>query len=493
MTATSGARTDTGTPGVIDLGVVEAEVGAGAEARRPFTWRRLRPAALALVTVLLLTTGGSALPPPPALVEIATLPYGPEPGGTASPGSAMLLTDERLLTSVLQPGGGSWLISAYEPERAELVWTYILPARNDSQMTMQHQAGLVLLSGPRPDGTAGMWTVALDAATGRERWSVPRQLRALYRGDIALTVDTVFPAESVATEGFPLPGEVGIYRGPWGTSYQGGPTGLLAAGITLGTGETRWQSELLANVHVDFADGYHGPAAVGDSRNAALAVTTRDGLVELWDIGTGVVRHRFPVPRPHAYPILGADLLLMLDPEGEVTAYSTEDYRPRWTRAVAPNGSFGFCDGGTLICDSTPSGPWQVVDPVTGVPRWQGRQGHRVREGAGHLVETVDDDVDPEPTRTVDPGTGRPLIDLTGWDHAVLRRDQPVLLAESDGMLGPTWLGLLVPGATAPALLGQVPVGLTDCQVSKTLVVCATYPRDLRIWRYRTTAQPGDD
>ncbi|MFK3980165.1 hypothetical protein ACI2K4_07240 [Micromonospora sp. NPDC050397] len=477
-------------PALIDLGLRRDETGS--EARRPLTWRRLRPAALALVTALLLTTGGSALPSAPVLVEIATVPYSPEPGWTASPGATMLLTDDRLVTAVLRPGG-SWLISAYEPERAELVWTYLLPARNDSQMTMRQGAGLVLLSGPRPDGTAGMWTVALEAATGRERWSLPHQLWALYGGDIGLTVDPVFDGESATTENGPAPGADYSYVSPWGTKYDSGPVEVLAGAVTLGTGEMRWQSEPVAAVHVDLGDAYPDGATVDGGRSDALVVTTSDGAVEVWDPGTGLVRHRFPTPRPDSYLTLDRDLMLIWEPQGGMTVYSTEDYRLRWTRPVAENGSVGFCDGSRLICESNRVGWWQVVDPSTGRPSWQGRQGHQVRGAAGHLIEFVRDDVDSEPTRTVDPRTGQTLIDLTGWDHAVLRSDQPVLLARADGLLGPTWLGLLAPGATAPTLLGQVPVGLTDCQIGASLIACATYPRDLRIWRYRSAFRPGGE
>ena len=70
---------------------------------------------------------------------------------------------------------------------------------------------------------------------------------------------------------------------------------------------------------------------------------------------------------------------------------------------------------------------------------------------------------------------------------------RPILLVSLETFLGPTWLGVLAPGAAAPVTLGAVPVGVANCQLTTSVIVCDTTRNDLRIWRYRMAAQPDHD
>ncbi|MFK3980166.1 PQQ-binding-like beta-propeller repeat protein [Micromonospora sp. NPDC050397] len=469
---------------MIDLGVLDDEPD-GEPRRRPGR-HRLRPVALALVAVLLLATGGSALPPPPVLAELATLPY--QSGAPQNPysRSGFVLTDKRIVTSVLQPGGTSWSVSAYELDRGHRVWTYVYPASPNTQPELQHLSDVVLVSGARADGTDGMRTVALDERTGRERWSLPHEVWALHEGDDGLAVDRIYPTGSALPDGVLPPGG-SAYGSPWGRTYTQPPR-YSAAGINLRSGEVRWRSGLLGAVGANY-DANFGDRASLPGRG--LVVTTGDGWVELWDLATGTVRHRFPERHPDAYSDLGRDLLLTGFQTNEITAYSNRDYRRLWIRQVHTGGSLAFCAGSELICASTPDGALEIVDPTTGATLWRGGQGHNLGRAAGHLIEYVPDYPHPEPIRTVDPRTGVPLTNLTGWQNAVLRADGPVLLTWEEALTGSTWLGLLGPTAPAPVRLGRVPVSVAECEVGAAVIACVTIRQTLKVWRYRTTTVPG--
>ena len=97
-----------------------------------------------------------------------------------------------------------------------------------------------------------MRTVALDERTGQERWSLPHQVQTLYGADNALAIDTVFPADTAIPDNVPYE-EGTAYGSPWGQTYSQPSMGMVAAGITLSTGEVRWRSELLTSVETDIA------------------------------------------------------------------------------------------------------------------------------------------------------------------------------------------------------------------------------------------------
>ncbi|RKR90669.1 putative pyrroloquinoline-quinone binding quinoprotein [Micromonospora pisi] len=472
----------TDSPVMIDLGV--ARDVPEVEPRPTLTWRRLRPVALALAAVLLLSTGGSGLPPAPALVMVAALPYRPSSPFPLFNHQGLLLTEDRLLTATYDSTSASWRIEAYELERGRSVWTYGIPGGLENIPSMRHQAGLVLLTGPRPDGTAGMRTVAIDALTGAERWSLPHQVYTVTDDDTVLAVDEVYPADAAMTEDSVPEGEY-IYVAPWGQRFSQPPSGMLVASITLSSGMVRWRSGLVANVQTDAGSrfGDRGPGGADQGADLLAVVTT--GAVELWDPRTGAVRHRFPAAHPETWLQLDRDLLLVQHTEDEVTAYSTVDYRRLWAAPVSQNGSFGFCTTTGLICDTPPTEQW-VVDPATGARTWQILRQHRLVAAPGQLLETVPNDWgNGRPLRTVDPLTGESRIDLADWRTVSSGRNGAFLLSTGKVSSGPTWFGLLGPDAAAPVPLGQVPVGVTDCELSTTVIACNTYSDGLHVWRYR--------
>ncbi|MFI6760689.1 PQQ-binding-like beta-propeller repeat protein [Micromonospora sp. NPDC050417] len=473
---------------MIDLGT--ARESPDVEPSQPLTWRRLRPVALTLAAALLLTTGGSGPPPAPALVRVAALPY--RPSIQLFDHQGFLLTEDLLLTATHDPTRVDWLVGAYEPERGRALWTYRLPGGLENTPTMRHRAGLVLLTGARVDGTPGMRTVALDALSGAERWSLPHQVQTVSDADLALAVDDVYPADAAISEDS-VPDGGDVYLAPWGQRYGTPPSGVLVAGITLSSGTVRWRSGLVASAATDAGSrfGDRGPSAA-DPQAGLLAVLTT-GAVELWDPRTGAVRHRFPAALPDTYPQLDRDLLLVQHTEDEVTAYSTVDYRRLWAAPVAQNGAFGLCTATGLICDMPPTEQW-VVDRATGARLWQIRKQHQLVAAPGQLLEVVPVDwVDARPVRTVDPFTGESRIDLADWRTVTSGRDGAFLLTTGKVASGPTWFGLLGPEAAAPVPLGRVPVGVGGCQLSTTVIACNTARDGLHVWRYRAGLRRLDE
>ncbi|RKR90670.1 putative pyrroloquinoline-quinone binding quinoprotein [Micromonospora pisi] len=490
---TDGVPAFSGSAGtVIELGV--ARDTPDDEPSQPLTWRRLRPVALTLAVALLLTAGGSGPPPAPDLVQIAVVQRTVTVATSYNLFQRIQLTDDRLVTSTLEADGATWLLSAYEWEGGRPDWTYRFPITRETQPDVQYRAGLLLLTGARTDGTPGMRTVALDATTGRERWSLPHRVLALHGDRYGLGVDEVFPADAALSAQPQNPESV--YTSSWGQNFSRPPLGELATGVELDTGKVLWRSELLRAVRPDLNSLPGGPSAPGAAREPVLAVVTGDGAVELWDQTTGAVRHRFPaVSFPSDYGVqLGGRLLLVQHKVAEMTAYSTEDYQPRWTIPTDEQQGFPwFCGPSELICADAPTGT-AIVDAATGSRTWRVMSGHGLAAVGGHLIELAPGaGASYRPLRTIDRRTGEPLIPLLRWRAVSPTWGAPsLLLATSDLFVGPTWLGLLSPGAAAPVRLGLVPVGIDDCQLNAAVIACVTAPNEVRIWRYRG-GTPADD
>ncbi|WP_326560484.1 outer membrane protein assembly factor BamB family protein [Micromonospora sp. NBC_01796] len=486
-TARTGERAGDPPELMIDLGAVRDDP-VDVEPRRPFTWRRLRPVALGLVAALLLTTGGSGLPPEPILSEIASFPHPPARQQAAFPDRGMLLTEDRLFIAAPEQGDLIWRVSAYELDRGRRVWTYDLPVWPGTKLELQHRAGILLLTGPRPDRT-GMRTVAVDDRTGRERWSLPNDVQSLGDDGTALAIDMVFPDDPALADS--PEGRSSSYASPWGTFYGGPPLGRVVTGIDLGTGQVRWRSELLSSAVIDvrvlFSDG---TLSRMPDRDYDLAVRTADGAAELRDPRTGAVRHRFPTVNPGALQ-LGGDLVLVRHNSLEVTAYSTQTYRQVWSRPVRDDTFLGFCSSDELICESGPQGAW-TIDRADGKRLWPIPREHAIAEAGGHLIEFVPQGT-MRPLRTVDPLTGAPRLHLMNWKRADVMASGRVLFVNPETFSGPTWLGVLRPGWVAPVALGMVPVGVSDCQLTAKVIACTTTDNALRIWRYRTPVQAEDE
>ena len=454
-----------GSPAVIDLGSGWDGHPADTSVPRPLVMRRIRIAALALAMALVVATGGSAAPVPPPLEEILTASLGLDEN--------YLLTEDLLFVSTPASDPPERLVTAYELGRGRPLWTSrhrIAPRR----LGLWHANGLLLITDYDPEA-GPLRTVALDTRTGQRRWSVPYMLDVPPGEGTALVVDEVYPANSIEA-GQATPTEIAgqsFYVSSSGGVYTAPPVGAVARAVDLDSGRVLWSSPLLTNV------GLVEASAGGTS---GVLVVTRDGRVEVWDLRTGAVWHRLAWTEGTALSAESAGGLLLVRHTGPgLTAYSADLRQRRWSRPLPDEDTYlGRC--GQMLCQEGPAGN-QVVDPGTGATAWQAPDQTSLFPSGGHLVE-ADEQINAN--RTVDPRTGRTLIDLAGWRRSTIPEQVgPLLLVRDNPIHGRTLLGILEPDARAVRTLGAVPYVASSCRGVVGRIACRTGPNELRVWRYR--------
>ena len=474
----TGARMDGHTPVMIDLGLTRNDPLADDKAvpGPPMSLRRLRLAALALGVALLLALGGSAAPGPPPLTEVATLMVAPDRG--------FVLTPDRLFVGTAGAYVAGQSVSAYEPGRGRLLWTSKYDRDTRAGGLSEQVADVLLIR-----GFDGLNTTAVDVRTGAVRWSVPGQLEALADGRTGLTREDVFPADAQPVDPSSQASD-SYYWSSSGETYLVPPIGMVVHAFDLSTGRPLWSS-----VPVIDAVAARRSAAV-PAGDVALVATTTDGRVERWDTRTGTTQQRLPaVDTEHSAAVVVGDLLVVQQDAG-VTAYAVDTFTQRWHRTLN-RADVSFANCGDRPCLGNDSG-WRLLDPATGADAGPMTDPDTVRvSNGGQLVELRQEPSSQVTSasssywfngsrlvRTVDPATGRTLADLTGWETmSTASPGTPVLLTRESSVIGPTWFGLLEPGATEVHLLGVVPYRATACQLAADVIACQDRS-NVRIWRY---------
>lgn len=316
---------------MIDLGVPEEP------SAEPFRWsrsslaRRLRSGpppdrrtATAVLVALVLATVAAAAPIRSPLVEVLSRALGL--------GGDFVVTADRLY--ITGPG-----LSAYQLPSGHPLWTAHPPvARGTTVMTVP--GGDVILTAaagrdlaepydyaePLTGGRAWGATSAIDAATGRTRWTVPGLVRPLGAGGIA------------------------VVQGP-----------RLAA-LDLATGRELWNT---------YAPGADFTALPG--RPNAGALVRSDGRTELRDLRTGRVDRAarlLTAGQQVISPVRAVGGLLILPYWGPTdsgfVAYDDATLTPRWRRARAVGSELSSC--GPLLCVRD-AATMLAVDPATGATR----------------------------------------------------------------------------------------------------------------------------
>ena len=169
---------------VIDLGAVSTG-GQEPSAPRRIDRRTLRRLAVALLAVLCaVTLTGSVIPRSHGARLLWTIPYTDQ---------AFALTGDSLY---LQTNTDGWSLRAYELADGSLRWTkrlagpasIRLSAAGDVLLPVGVRAGAPESDDGNAAGRLTRATVALDAATGTERWRVTGEV-AFSRGERAVVVD----------------------------------------------------------------------------------------------------------------------------------------------------------------------------------------------------------------------------------------------------------------------------------------------------------------
>ncbi|MEV0397529.1 PQQ-binding-like beta-propeller repeat protein [Polymorphospora rubra] len=469
---------------VIDLGMRDHRPPAEPGPPRRLRLRQLRTAVAPLAAVLVLATAGSNPLPEPALVEVAVL-------ATAGTHQQFLVGD-RLYVLAPEAGGARLALTAHDLDRNTTLWTvpvgpevrvtdYPRPAAQlrpvDDQLLIHIRGG----------------TSAVDAATGRTRWSVPHQITDVHPGGVGLSsqpvwssttvpadrppaVVGVFDPTTALTESAPPPDEPRRFQldPATGTVIAIPPAGMSVRAFDLADGTELWTADLVRS----------GVLLAG-AATPTVAVVTMDGGIELRDARTGATRHRRPAEpdRPATGAVGAGGLVLVRDTSPAVNAYAADTLEPAWRTAIRPDEEWTLVCG-TRICVRSEV-QTSLLDPMTGV--LLGRvalDGHLTSRG-GHLIALAslgEGFVD----HTVDPASGQRLVSLSAWPKmADALDDSPAVLSRFAGGPRRLWLAVLDPGANAVRPLGVVPYRSYGCQSSDSHIVCRTRADELRAWRYR--------
>ncbi|RKR90668.1 putative pyrroloquinoline-quinone binding quinoprotein [Micromonospora pisi] len=458
---------------LIDLGSDRGESITDDDAGTGWSWsrRRLRGAALAAGVALLLVAGGSAAPVPPPLVEVATL--------TVAPDRSFVLTPERLFVGLTGAHGIGQYVSAYEPGRGRLLWTVPYDQGANAGGLLERVGDLLLIRVFR-DNVPN--TTAIDAATGAIRWTLPGQVEVLSDGRTGMTAEDVFAPDARLVDPS-RPASNVYYHAASGRTYVDPPVGQVIRLVDLGSGAPLWSSAPLGTVVSTPL-----PSGAGPDAESMLLVTTPEGRIELREARTGVVRRSLPAAGPWLPTVrVVGDLLLVQRGATDVTGYALDTLRQRWARKLdRQNVVIDVC--GERPCVGNDSGSWQL-DPATGAETstetgpWPTSMTTTLRSG-GQWFEM--DMLRAKLLRTVDPATGRTLADLSGWESLTYAASTgPVLLMRWTDAKGPTWFGLIEPGATEVRLLGRVPAQARECQLAGNVIACHVSPSIVRLWRYQ--------
>ncbi len=429
--------TSAGPGRVIDLGAVSTGDEEPSAPRRIGRRTLLRTAVALLAMLCTVSLTSSAIPRSHGARLLWIMPYTDQ---------AFALTDDTLYLQVDDDG---WSLRAYDLADGSLRWTRRLAKPASIRLSA---AGDVLLpvgestgTPESADGNAGgrltRDTVALDAATGAERWRITGEV-ALSRGERAVVVDRDRRTGDLAT----------------------------LAVVRLTDGRTVWTRA---------ADA--GLQWTADDDN--LLTVARDGLARVLRLADGAEVATGQVDRlpgtADSGAITGAQIhgdmvyISRYVARPSVTAYSLPGLRREWS--IETDGG-GLTDCGTVFC-SNAGRSTVAYDRRTGAVRWQSTDwtdpwpiapGRLAMADHEPLAEQVLAD---ETSGRVLTQLGRGTLLTSPNDR---RSDRPVyLLRNTVQPAGRVSVSRLDPATGRLSLLGAIDQALRDrCQASGTRVAC---------------------
>jgi hypothetical protein len=438
---------------VIELGDVAS--GSAPRATPEFDARiRRRAGAALLVVVCLLTLGGATRPGPVQVQTRWSIPLTGDYRFAAAGGTVVAPT----------PTGG---VAAYDLDSGRLRWTHPMPEPN-SAPTVAAGPGVALLATGRlanqflgTDGNQYLaeyyrGTLALDLATGRERWHADGTELARSAAGTILLGDLVGDGATVSAVRMVRLRDGAVL---W-TRPESPPVTLTVAGS-----DPRRPDRVVAvgpggdTVVLAWADGRPLTAGHLDWQPEPLGVGR---TAEVFADGVNV------------YVRYGGDI------GGSLAAYGLTDLRPRWTADNAAEVSAFAC--GRVVCVFEP-GSFAAYDPVTGRPLWRqvGLQGVDVAGDRTLLVQ----DAALETWAIYDAVTGRsrgrPGLGFLVRDSDT---DEVVLIAPTTDPPSRTSVSRIDPDTGRQSLRGVVDrVGDLGCLLTAEHLVCGTTNSRLTVAR----------
>ncbi|WP_405112187.1 PQQ-like beta-propeller repeat protein [Micromonospora sp. NBC_01405] len=415
---------------VIDLGELRGDVEPDPPPRPPrAVGRPLRAALAGAVALLTLATSTPVARSASAVV----------PGRI---GTEVLVVGGRLYVGDLErPGtGGTREVTVYAPPAGaggalRPLWRTSVPGEEGLFQVREH-GGLVLITGGE-DGWAA--TVALDAATGRQRWRLP---------------------------GFPVP-TVGGGLLLFGRDEDETTDPLRV--VDLSSGRPRWSAPVARGRTV-----YHHRGAEVDR----VVLIPESGRIEVRDAGSGAVL-RAEDPRPGGSPgyqgvSLAGDLLLVKANSGagggsRVTAYGLAALDRRWELDLSANEYLEEC--GDLICVGGREAGLSALDPATRRPRWVNPRWQWIVVARGDRLLVAARKATLEFT-VLDAATGRTVAELGGWDPVFNQGPDEPLFGTRRTREGGLLVAELDPARAVARWLDVLPDAVGECYSSGRDLLC---------------------
>ncbi|MEV6595414.1 hypothetical protein AB0M36_00965 [Actinoplanes sp. NPDC051346] len=348
--------------------------------------------------------------------------------------------------------------------RDRVVSTYALPGGDLMFRTTATVSGAVLsvtsvggtvLVSYQVDTVGAEATVAVAAGTGTALWRAPARL-----------------LRASATDGVALLRQYGPQFGK-----------LDWYGVDLATGRHRWtlrQPALGASTDAGYtADGFPH----------RLVTVTADGHLEARDTVSGRLVATADVPAPPSWSRRGvtawpAGDLVLVGGLGGVTAYALSDLGRRWTGPLDLSGRWvqNGCAGG--ICLVGYRGGVEVVDPVTGTPRWSSPRWSSAVEAGPCLLVTGTEGLEAQyPLAVVDARTGAVRGDFGRWRSVgPVRADGTIVGLRQRIGDDVVWYASLDPGTRSVRVLGAATRVSGDCQAAGDVLVCRGIDASVAIW-----------
>jgi hypothetical protein len=442
----------------LTLALIELDLDAApAPPPGPPPARYVRSLAVVVTGVLVLSLGGAA--PAAALLWQRV--------GLAQLGGAS--TSFQLVGGVLYTLDGNAdrrTTTAWSLQPLRRLWSQSTALQLDASGTVIHDepVDLVLAGGNLLQRSPGATTV-LDPRTGRVRWRTDTPLLT-GSGSTGLRQESTFAPGTVYDESSGDPGP--LYFSIDGVPHTQPPERTVLRGLDLTTGRERWR-------YTESGSVYAVPGAGG------FVVVSADRIT-LLSAETGAVLRYRSLPRitGDSYPDVVGDLVLLAY-GGTIRALSRSTFAELWRHPDAAGATDeGSCLG--LLCTVERNGI-TVLDPSTGDPSWRARADSLlVARGPDVLEEWPEGE---RPIRVRDAGTGRPRVELSGWE-GVADSDpgEPLLLFRAQQGSGRAGFAVLTPGADRVQPLGLTSEPVRACSSDDRYVACRIGD-GVEVWAYR--------
>ena len=398
-----------------------------------------------LVLVCLIALGGAALPPAPSFTQVGLITWTGGPlrdDYLPSPIAGLVLTaiDGEVL-AYHHDGSPAWRSQPALPPTEEQAF-YNLAEWDGSILLMRITLRRIADGVP---SSASIESVALEPATGRERWRLQGAPRRI--GDLVMVSGDPWEHGQSARIYRSLPGDL-IWSVP--------PTRVNAV----------------------------------DPATDTLATLTDEGLFTEYQLSTGAVRRSARLRLPHVASAGQEELTMRLFPDRvslranqyspeqieQVISYDRATLQPALLSLV--DQVLGLQECGPVLCASTFERVY-ILDKDSLTELWRARPDDFPTWTNGGLLLQSN-----EP-RLVDERTGRTLVDISGWEIVYTRPgfyEKPTFALLIRRVAQRTYVARLKPQAID--VLGAIPQGLRECQADDDVLLCKTDDGKTALWRH---------